>query len=283
MNITFYRILDERNAGDMACTPQPFFEEFSNVVRDGVTSVYDELAGHEVRHEDIRKWTPDKHRVSIFGGGGLFYHELHDVLAGAAEARIGGRTGPIIIWGAGENMHNQTKLLHPQYLESFDLVGTRDWFPHTGFKPPLWVPCSSCLYSEIRTWRQSASIFPVVVYEHFADPITRIPNIFPRMTNAASEGDFNKRIRFLSTGQTVVTNSYHGAYWAALLGKSVAWCLGSINSSRFHHTPFGAPFIEDISEIGSAIKVNQGFHAECVDANNEFHKKVMKVINEFAG
>ena len=33
--------------------------------------------------------------------------------------------------------------------------------------------------------------------------------------------DENKTIEFIGSGDVVVTNSYHGAYWATLLGKVV--------------------------------------------------------------
>lgn len=268
MNITFYRIMDQHNAGDMLCSPRPHFE-FPIV-----------SPGDVITEADIREWRPDEHRVSIFGGGGLLYHELHDILWDAAICRKNKHTGPIIVWGAGENMHNQKRLLQPDYLHFFDAVGLRDWRTVSTFENRIdYVPCPSCMLPEFDDAVAIEPIFPVVIYEHFGEPIDSRFGHHPRMTNEVRDDvSVLRRLSFLAQGQIILTNSWHGAYWGMLLGRKVAIVKGGLVSSRFHHFKHQPPIIEHISEVHRATSGTPTFIGECRNLNREFHKKVLKAI-----
>jgi len=58
----------------------------------------------------------------------------------------------------------------------------------------------------------------VVVYEHKNFPMKNINVDFPKMKNGDS---FEDVINFLGSAELVITNSYHGAYWATLLKRRV--------------------------------------------------------------
>lgn len=243
MKVTFYHIKDDRNVGDQRCCPALYFDEWKDAE---VKSIFD--------------WSPDTDRVSIFGGGGLLYHELHDIFSRAAHCRKRGETGPLIIWGAGENMHNQHALLEPYYLNHFDLVGIRDDNHSFG----QFVPCVSCLMKWV--WPAIDPIFPVVVYHHHKSPID-LP-FAPRLSNSCEDGvSIEDRLAFIAQGKIVVTNSYHGAYWALLMNRRVLLVAGPPNSSRFHHMRWQPPIVA-ADRIATNLHKAKDFPAALQEATN---------------
>lgn len=255
--VIFYRIIDHRNAGDMLCCPKPHFAQYQ-----------------DCEEVDMRRWVPDPNRVSIFGGGGILYPELNDILASAGEARRNRQTGPVIIWGAGENLLNQKCLMEPSYIDDFDLVGLRDF---GGKRNPNYVPCVSCLIPGIEAFRNLDPIFEMVIYDHFGAPIP-CGNIAPRLTNL--EGiSVDSRMRFLALGKTILTNSYHGAYWAMLMGRKVILYAAPLTSRYFHlkyqpKTIFSAAEIDERSGIDAPAE----YLNECRSLNQSFHAKVIALI-----
>ncbi len=167
--------------------------------------------GIEVRffdiYEDAAKIDP-QHPV-IIGGGGLFREPsgcrelVHQIVTQARSQ--------VIIWGAGLNtelLFNRDRF--PGWVGDATLCGVRDY----QFSFPRWVPCVSCLNSVFDR------VYPiehdVVLYYGVPLPIHGLP------TKCCQEGaTLEEAIRFLASGETVVTNSYHGAYWATLLGRKV--------------------------------------------------------------
>jgi hypothetical protein len=54
----------------------------------------------------------------------------------------------------------------------------------------------------------------------------------PHMTNV--DGTIEESVRFLASGRSIITSSYHGAYWGMLLGRRVhviSW------GSKFDYLP----------------------------------------------
>lgn len=164
---------------------------------------------------DIASFRPDTplHRNVLVGGGGLIsphFPQLEQLMHRADVRLIG--------WGLGHNMAvdveagfvEESELRYPHYLDRFDLLGIRDHGT-----PYRWVPCASCLHPAFS--RDYPVRHEVVVYEH-----KRVPtglDGFPKMTNDGN--DIIAALEFLGSGRLVLTNSYHGAYWATLLGRRV--------------------------------------------------------------
>ena len=96
------------------------------------------------------------------------------------------------------------------YLDGVDLVGIRDY--DVGLP---WVPCASCMHPEFD--RPRSPKHEVVVFSHkkFRLNIKGLPTF----TN--KEVDFRAVLDFLGSGETILTSSFHGAYWGTLLGRKV--------------------------------------------------------------
>ncbi|TAM46281.1 MAG: glycosyltransferase [Gammaproteobacteria bacterium] len=189
---------DATNAGDWWSLPAHYLP-FAN-------------KGHLLDIAALRSDTP-MHRNLVVGGGGLVsphFPQLEQLMRRVDIRLIG--------WGLGHNMNvdveagyvEPEELRYPRYMERFDLLGVRDWGA-----PYRWVPCASCLHPAFS--RDYPIRHEIVVYEHKRIP-TGIDG-FPKMTN--DTGDIVAALEFLGSGRLVLTNSYHGAYWATLLGRQV--------------------------------------------------------------
>ena len=86
-------------------------------------------------------------------------------------------------------------------------------------------------------------------------------------------------LTFLGSAETVVTNTYHGVYWATLLGRKVVCIPWGTKFSMFKHPPTFAnetnwhEKIEEAKSYPRALK-------ECRTANTDFFADVKKLIQE---
>ncbi len=119
------------------------------------------------------------------------------------------KTNKCIAWGIGHNFHNgETKIDYKNYLSNFRLIGVRDFGFHQH------VPCASCMSNVFDKKYEITN--ETVIYEHHEHPINMD---FPKMTNLGI--NLEEKIKFLGSAETIITSSYHGAYWGMLLNRKV--------------------------------------------------------------
>lgn len=214
-------VIDKKNIGDLLSSPLQYFPF------DGFTKEF----------FDIREVSKNPDFLSgkhiILGGGGLAYKPFFAEISALKSIP---NLGKLIVWGIGQQFYEvrdddpqtQERIANFDYsiLSGFDLIGIRDReFPFD------WVPCASCLHEEFDRPRQAQHDFVVFSHKKFCIEIEN----FPRMTNECN--DFKAVLDFLGSGETVLTSSYHGAYWSILLGKRV---IAFPFSSKFYtlkHAP----------------------------------------------
>lgn len=204
----------------------------------------------------------------ILGGGGLIgpaFRQIGDMLGDPGIRCIG--------WGLGDNMLDDKRSGYvggftdlPDYIRQFKLLGIRDVID--GLR---WVPCASCMhpvFSENYERRHD-----VVVLEHKRIPLG-IKGV-PTMTNNGN--DIEQIVRFIASGDTVVTNSYHGAYWAILLGRK---CVAIPFSSKFHRMRHPATLCQPGDWKSGMVKatIHDNALAESRLANVRFYADVMELL-----
>lgn len=239
------------NIGDRMCSPVDYFPFLDKVQFHSI--------GTPARQST--HWLETKYDLLI-GGGGLLYQGFRDTL----QLMLSGANRSIF-WGGGSNTHGGDDLDDDcKLLGEIDLVGVRDYV-----LPFRWVPCVSCMhgYFDEPVDRKTE----VVIYEHQDYPIEVTGGVdFPRLDNR--ESDFSKVVRFLGSAESVITSSYHGAYWATLLGcKVVVTNSFSSKFKRFKH----APVISSQENIHNSLKRAQDYPdalSECREANKEFARDV---------
>ena len=155
----------------------------------------------------------------------------------------------------------------PAYLEAFDLIGLRDY--GTQYH---WVPCASCMLDVLDVLPRDVE-HEIVIYEHKRIPI-QIEG-FPKQTNDGN--DIEGVCKFLSSSDIVITNSYHGAYWATLLGKRVFVVPNMSKMYRLKHAPV-IGHAEDWKRLVGLTRSYPEALEECRSANIEFSKLVQEVL-----
>jgi hypothetical protein len=231
-------IAGSRNVGDAVCSPANYFD-----------------FGSPVEVVRLRDAIPPCDAV-IFGGGAIGNNIGKRAAAAAARVRIA--------WGLGETRHDGT--LAGPAPSGFDLFGSRD----DGQAGADWVPCASCM-SDLFDVRRDVR-HEVVLYFNRRRPRPSIAGI-PTMDN---EAGFEGAVGFLASGAVVVTNSYHGAYWATLLGRAVV--IVDVYSSKlrqFRHRPAYADS-ENWQSALDDVPRYPGALAETRSANVFFHGRVMQ-------
>lgn len=181
-------IKNTKNWGDLACCPKDYFN----------------LDGEK---QDIYHIS-DFSEPIILGGGGL----LHNTISNTIKTITEKKQSKLILWGAGINIHGQQTVTYPDFLTAFDFLGLRDWN-----NPYSYVPCVSCMHPSFNN--KMIPEFDYVVYEHYDYSINIDGS---KRSNIKDDNEnFEDIIKFLQRGETIITNSYHGAYWGLLLGRKI--------------------------------------------------------------
>ncbi|SHI85144.1 hypothetical protein SAMN02745181_1035 [Rubritalea squalenifaciens DSM 18772] len=216
---------------------------------------------------------PEEPAILIFGGGGLIspggsFKDIH---------RFFNDRHHCIGWGVGENwtinmddgFYPKQPLHYPEWLSNFKLLGLRDFC-----NPYEHVPCASCFHE---AFDQDYEVqHEVGIYQHKRMHLPK--KGFPALSNNGA--DMNEKIAFIGSCETIVTNSYHGIYWALLLGKKV---ISVPFASKFYgispdltHCP---PWDIDI-DAAQAPEDPKAYLRECRDLNKQFGKKVESYISQ---
>jgi hypothetical protein len=225
LKILGLHIRNSLNAGDRWSSPLEYFA----------------FPGHGVSIGDMRDLT-DWSEAVIYGGGSI---------TASPDFR---RYGVTVAWGVGHHVrqapwHDAMIAEHERAAELCDLYFPRDCV--RGFED-RWTPCASCMHPVFDEAHKPAH---AVVRYSAARRIDVSNGIDPHMTNES--GMIEEAVRFLASGEKVITSSYHGAYWAGLLGREV------------EVVPWGSKF-EYVPQIGLE---------ECREKNRSAHRQVLALLN----
>lgn len=182
--------------------------------------------------------------------------------------------GPRILWGAGFNdRHTEDPydIEWPEYMSKFHLVGVRDYV--SDFR---WVPCVSCMHPAFD--KEYKITNEIVWFEHkkrLLDNKTFDKLPAPRMINTGQ--NMEQIVEFLGSAETVITNSYHGVYWAILLGRKVVCIPWGSKFHAFKHPPTMANDKNWSDMISKAVSYDNALD-DCRTANKDFYQEVISLI-----
>lgn len=281
------------NPGDMTCSPHDYFD-WQSVANVEVRGVLDSLP-----HSDPGDL--------VVGGGGLIGNAHFTAAIAAHFSASGGRR---VLWGAGHNAHlyphkfkaagegwgrlrgelrgwlvrrglrpasrwSRRLVYRPtatdrEQLAKFDLVGLRDW--DSGER---WVPCVSCMHPALDRHRDDQTRHDIVFADHpqfFGIEVMRSPKL------SNQETDIETLVAFIASGRSVVTSSYHVAYWGVLLGRKVVIAPWSTKFLRFKWPVQLAP---DLDGLGHHLKLARAYPealSEARAANHAFAADVATLL-----
>lgn len=151
------------------------------------------------------------------------------------------------------------------HLNRFKLLGVRDFDNPHGIR---YLPCPSVKLLEGLEPREVRREVGVIHHRDY------------RLGQSGWESIDNSRsiwevLDFILESETVITSSYHCAYWSQLLGKKVVIDrMFSEKFDYFRHKP-----VVGIANIAQAKPVPVEFMAECIRLNKEFYLEVCDLLS----
>jgi len=237
---TYYK--NTNNLGDCMSAPHHYIKELGDYMCD---------VRYLDRYVEFIETGGGKIDAIVFGGGGIIHHDSYIYFT---NPRIENYKKLII--GIGNNMRTGRPWEYPEWLDGFDYVGLRD--PDN---PYTWLPCASCLSEEFGDIMFKGHGW--VCYSHYDHLIPNTDNL-PMLTNKKTPHEFSGVIEFFRKAEFVISNSWHGVYWAKLLGKQVEV-----------YEPFGNRFdcfLPEHEELWT--------HQNCVDVYEEEIPKIMAILKQ---
>lgn len=246
----------KNNIGDLFSNPSRYFE-FPN------------CSSQELIHNTANL----ESKILVVGGGGLIHKkfQLH------IQKQIAKSPAKVVLWGIGHNFGKKhvsksgDTVYFPDWIHNCSLVGIRDYVE--GYEK-YYLPCASCMHP---AFNKRYSVNQEVGYflHKFKTAIKDTDNKSVMYNDST---DFDKTIKFLASHNTIITDSYHGAYWAQLLGKNVQVVGWSVKFNHFKNSPI---FLDNINQTPLSItnKVSYDFLSECRKLNKDFYHKFLDTIS----
>ncbi|UYV37854.1 polysaccharide pyruvyl transferase family protein [Rhodobacteraceae bacterium D3-12] len=183
----FQHIRTTANVGDRACCPADYFDFGTSTIGDFGADL------------------PACHRA-ILGGGQVAQQAINALIYNAAAARH------TVIWAVGLDSKTAQSLPFEIARASASLISTRN----AGVAGLSHVPCVSAM-SPLFDAPPAPKHEVVAFLHHRKSTGITLPDSIPSLTNHGPT--LQQAIAHIASGDTVVTNSYHGTYWAMLLGR----------------------------------------------------------------
>ena len=227
--------------------------------------------------KDAATWQAFTHRDIVVSAGGFCCNYRTRPGEFVIYEHLLARNNRLYFWGPGFNEHAQN-VNSPDYGAPYSMHYD-DIFRHpnvvmAGFRdygnPFEYIPCPSCLDPGFDGPYQGNE--EIVILEHEILELD-LPGgeRYPKKKQALQRFAFEDIIRFVGGAGTVVTNTYHGAYWATLLNKKVVvykpW------SSKFYTLRYKPTFANEVNyreAISSAANRSLNFLAEARATNEDF-------------
>jgi len=259
----FVHYLDYGNVGDWTASPLNYFADYF-LTRYNV--VYHNIA--------FMKWNLiEPHDAIILGGGGLLEN-----VAPFQEAinRMFDMCGCVIGWGLGFHTREDTPELPKIDYLRFTMLSIRDYdFP----EKHEYVPCVTCMLPQLR--KKSENKHDLGVINHAIFPIT--DSGLPIIDNSVG---IDEMTDFIAASETILTTSYHAAYWSLLMGKKTIVAFAWAN--KFMYFKCKPVIIEKLSVEAVNKIVAEGeaetyteYLDECIELNLAFFKKVKAHLEDY--
>ena len=213
---------DRTNVGDWWCPPWKYFPFKPFVVADILNQEF------KISEKDI----------IVLGGGGLGNEFFRPHLNRIKEAN----PKVSILWGAGvDSKMNKDEVMpstgHDLYGDYFDFLDEKGIRVFSNPQKFNYVPCASCMSNLFFKFRDKKPTTKVGVYNHKRVTLLNADNQ-QRIPVADNSGDnLEEKLEFMSNFEYIVTNTYHGVYWATLLGRKAICTPFKSGLFSFKHAP----------------------------------------------
>jgi hypothetical protein len=239
------------NSGDLACGYyQYFLSEFKNY----------KFVIHDVNY--INFGLIEKNDVLIVGGGGLLNNlsEWNYNINKAASL-----SNKAIVWSAGFNSYSNKNVRNIINISSFKLFAVRD-YNYENFRC---VPCASCYLPELNRHYPIKRQIGVIGHKDNQINVPLEINEYEIITNSSPLSDM---IEFIGSTEVILTNSYHAAYWSALLQRKCILFITKSEKHKFYRYPpvfYSGNLEDDISKAKIYVNALKESKALTIDFLND--------------
>ncbi|MCF7852617.1 MAG: polysaccharide pyruvyl transferase family protein [Simkaniaceae bacterium] len=263
------------NAGDYYSCPDLYYD-FKNY-----QTIKIEL--QEFKNNEKNNQTKLKDAIIIFGGGGI----LDTTKPLSSLYNNMDLSNKCFHWGSGSNRLNVNEIdwelsanfidIKKDVLKHFILVGRRDYLDNY-YKNHVYVPCVSCKLPYLKQKYEIKRRIGIV--NHAWLKLINKPQ-FPQINMNLKKYTIEEIIRFIGESEVIITSSFHGAYWGLLLNKKVI--INGNWSSKFDTLKYPLVLLSDNLEkdIQNCVVPPADYLNECIDLNNAFYEKIMKLIEQY--
>lgn len=251
------------NAGDTFCSPFLFydFKKFTCI----------KINTHNVDNL--------KNSIIIFGGGGLLdtNTKLSNIYINVEK------NNKCFHWGTGSNKLNIENInwkasdneinIEDDALSNFIYVGRRDYL-NNYLNKHEYVPCVSCKFKYFDYKYEIKR--KVGIVEHMW--LHQINLNYPKINMSLSKYKIEEIIKFMGESEIIITSSYHGMYWATLLGCKVI--IKTNWSSKFDTFKYKPVILSN--DLDNDIKLSKNYPnalKECRELNDNFYLKILKYLD----
>ena len=260
--------IDSNNVGDFYCAPHLYFEPLREKKLD--------IFGYKSADKAIiDRWSSAISNNSlIIGGGGILNRGSFQKQMQLFES-LSQKNKKTVIWGAGHNSKDRKdfgKVLdYSVDMEKFGLVGTRDY---TASKN--WVPCVSCM-NEVFDRQYNSTQEVGIIFHKKTMKNKSVTSKFKDIPSTSNTTNLESLINFIGNSETMITDSYHGMYWAMLLNKKVVVIPNSSKFFDFKYQPVISSFDNCLEDVKKAENYS-GVLEECREINRDFARKVFNYL-----
>lgn len=194
--IHFVHCMEFKNQGDMHCCPYFYFKEFFEKFPCRIHDIWN-IDYSTIKRDD----------VVILGGGGML--ECLDEFQKSIN-KLTYICSHVICWGCGHNTHTGRMIQLPIDYSRFELLSVRDYNTSTNER---YCPDVSCLMPDLEKTVPITRKIGIITHQDF-------PIDLP-YDQISHKDDMNKILSFIAETDTIVTNTYHCAYWSMCMNKKL--------------------------------------------------------------
>jgi len=256
--LTFRHLRNTKNIGDAKCSPFEYLD-------------WSGLSNVEITVGDIRE-EGDPYDIGVFGGGKILRNLASQPGFNPLACNVG--------WGISTVQRNPYSLKYNRAKKALALIGSRDWESNEGMGGYDWVPCASSQHPFFQKIPEPTH--ELVFYSHHAKTKTMrisVPDEIPALSNNSASIDAS--LNFIASGDTVVSNSYHGVFWALLMGRKVL-CIPFSNKFSHYRLPPGYATPQNWLSRLSKSQSQPELRFLCHEATEHFYEKFLDFVSEFS-
>lgn len=260
----FIHHLDYDNIGDWLASPLNYFADY---FVDRYSIVF-----HTLEYIKWNEIAPDD--AIILGGGGLLENEplIQEWINHMLDI-----CGCVIAWGVGFHRRDEHIPILPEIdYSKFTMITVRDFEHPAGLE---FLPCVTCMLPQLNKKRDIKREIGVINHKDYA----LVESGFPILDNSVG---IDEMTDFIAESETILTTSYHAAYWSLLMGKKTIIAYAWANKFKYFKCK---PVILDEVSITtvSAAMANEETGSyndwldECIKMNLAFFERVKTHLENY--